>query len=209
MFKRRQKRSTFQKVSDSVYPRGGWLRALSYVYYRLRRLPDPPHRIARGIACGVFVSFSPFFGFHFVYAALCALVVRGNVLASVLATFVGNPLTFPFMAAISLAMGEWIMGTETSVPLPQVFHAFSNATAELWINLIHLVTGEPSHWGRLEVFFDGVFLPYMVGSLVPGLVAGIAAYFLSYPMIEAYKKRRARVLQKKLAAKLAASRTGA
>ncbi|RMD91547.1 MAG: DUF2062 domain-containing protein, partial [Alphaproteobacteria bacterium] len=94
-----------------VYPRGGWWRAATYVWHRLRRLPDSPHRIARGIGAGVFVSFTPLFGMHFVLAALIALLIRGNVLAAVLATFFGNPLTFPLIAAASLKLGALILGS--------------------------------------------------------------------------------------------------
>lgn len=208
MFKRRDRRSLLQRAGDLVYPRGGWGRAINYVFYRLRRLPDPPHRIARGIGCGVFVCFSPLFGFHFFYAALCALIVRGNVLASMLATFVGNPLTFPFMAALSIHTGEWILGVETSVPLHQIFTAFSQAATQLWENLTSLVNGHEAHWDRLALFAKDVFLPYMVGSLLPGLVAGVAAYFLSYPVISAYQKRRARKLAQRLQARLAAASGG-
>ena len=45
-----------------AYPDGGWQRAGSYVWHRLRRLPDRPERIAKGIAAGVMVSFLPIFG---------------------------------------------------------------------------------------------------------------------------------------------------
>lgn len=207
VFKRRDKPSLAERAQSLVYPRGGWTRAAGYVWHRLRRLPDPPHRIARGIACGVFVSFSPLFGFHFIYAVLCALLIRGNVLAAMLATFVGNPITFPFMAATSLKVGEWLFGMESAVPLPQLFTAFAQATGQLWENLARLLLGgatEPAHWDRLAVFFEGVFLPYLVGSPLPGLVAGIAAYLLSYQVIAAYQRRRARALAKRLAARLAA-----
>ena len=69
--------------------------------------------VAAGVAAGAFTSFTPFMGLHFLFAALFAWAIRGNLLASALGTFVGNPLTFPFiwaatshqvyMAAASLA----------------------------------------------------------------------------------------------------------
>ena len=100
MFKRRETRSWLRAIAEFFYPRGGWRRAASYVGHRLRRLPDPPHRIARGIAAGVFVCFTPFFGLHFFMAAILAFLMQGNIVAALLATFFGNPLTFPFIAAI-------------------------------------------------------------------------------------------------------------
>ena len=35
-----------------------------------------------------------------------------------------------------------------------------------------------------------MFLPYLVGGIVPGLIAGLACYYLSLPVIAAYQKRR-------------------
>ncbi|MEV8465210.1 DUF2062 domain-containing protein [Fluviibacterium sp. DFM31] len=192
MFKRRNKRSIWRIAQDSVYPRGGWSRAISYISHRLRRLPDPPARIARGIAAGVFVTFTPFFGLHMFIAAGLAYLLRANVLAALLSTFVGNPLTFPLIAALSIETGELIFGSETRVPLPQVLKTFSRAFSELWTNLRLSVTGGEPHWDRLMLFFEGVFLPYLVGGLIPGLVAALLAYFLSRPVIAAYQKRRAR-----------------
>lgn len=90
MFKRNP-RSYVQIVTEFFYPRGGWLRAARYVGYRLTRLPDPAHRISRGIAIGIFITFTPLFGVHIVTAAILALLLRANVLAAVLATFFGNP----------------------------------------------------------------------------------------------------------------------
>ncbi|WP_319022472.1 MULTISPECIES: DUF2062 domain-containing protein [unclassified Meridianimarinicoccus] len=192
MFKRRNKRSIWRIAQDSVYPRGGWSRAISYISHRLRRLPDPPARIARGIAAGVFVTFTPFFGLHMFIAALLAFLLRANVLAALLSTFVGNPLTFPLIAALSIETGELLFGSESRVPLPQVLKTFSRAFSELWTNLRLLVSGGEPHWDRLMLFFEGVFLPYLVGGLIPGLVAALLAYFLSRPVIAAYQKRRAR-----------------
>lgn len=191
VFKRREKRSIWQVVSEAVYPRGGWGRAISYISHRLRRLPDPPARIARGIAAGVFVTFTPFFGFHFFIAAAAAFLLRANLLAALLATFIGNPLTFPFIAALCLKSGEFLLGYESHVPLHKVLKTFSRAFSELWHNLKILFTGGEPHWDRLEVFFEAIFLPYLLGGLVPGVILGSAAYFLTKPIIAAYQKQRA------------------
>jgi uncharacterized protein len=95
VFKRRKKLSYGRWIAEAFYPRSGWKRAASYIWHRLRRLPDTPHKIARGVGIGVFISFTPFFGFHFVAAVLLSLLIRGNALAALLATFFGNPITCP------------------------------------------------------------------------------------------------------------------
>ncbi|MDH5797233.1 MAG: DUF2062 domain-containing protein [Paracoccaceae bacterium] len=197
VFKRRDKRTYAQRLADGVYPRGGWGRALYYVLHRLRRLPDPPERIARGIAVGVLVSFTPFFGFHFVIAALLAWMMQGNMLAALLATFFGNPLTFPLIVGISMEIGSKILGLSTGFPLHTIVDAFGNASLELWWNFKAMFTSETTHWGSLSRFFRDVFLPYLVGGLVPGSVLGLIAYFVSRPLISAYQVARIKRLKKR------------
>jgi uncharacterized protein (DUF2062 family) len=69
VFRRRDRPSFLDRAREFFYPRRGWGRAIEYVSHRVRRIPDTPHRIALGFACGVFASFSPLFGLHFLYAA--------------------------------------------------------------------------------------------------------------------------------------------
>ncbi|MEM9709960.1 MAG: DUF2062 domain-containing protein [Pseudomonadota bacterium] len=189
VFKRRTPRSWLQFIAEGFWPRGGWARASRYVVHRLRRLPDPAHKISRGIAAGVFTSFTPFFGLHFLMSAVLAWCLRGNILAALLATFVGNPLTFPLIASIATEIGSWMLGTP-HMPLQGIWQSFSNASVELWRNGAALFTSDTANWGRLEAFFDVVFLPYLIGGLFPGFVAAFAAYYLSHPLIMAYQKTR-------------------
>ncbi|MCA8878999.1 MAG: DUF2062 domain-containing protein [Rhodobacteraceae bacterium] len=191
VFKRRDKRPPLQILQHWVYPPGGWRRAVSYLTHRVRRLPDPPSRIARGLAAGIFVSFSPFFGFHFILAGLVAWMIRGNIVAGLLATLIGNPVTFPFVAAMSLGVGDFLFGMESSVPLPRVLKAFSAAAGQITGNLVSMMTGGTAHWDRLSLFFEGVFLPYLVGGTISGLAAAAATFYLTRPVIEAYQRRRA------------------
>ena len=196
VFKRRTPRTYLEFVSESFYPKGGWRRAAQYVGHRLRRLPDPAHKISRGIAAGVFTSFTPLFGLHFLVSGALAWVMRGNVIAALLATFFGNPLTFPFIAAISLETGAFILG-ERPLPLPLVWGAFSGAAHDLWANLAAIFTHHTADWAGLSRFWHRVFLPYLVGGLVPGIVAGAACYFLANPVIVAYQKARMARLKEK------------
>ncbi len=204
MFKRRTKLSYAQRVSEGIYPRGGWTRAFSYVMHRLRRLPDPPHKVARGIAAGIFVCFTPFFGFHFVLAIGLGFVMQGNILAALLATFFGNPLTIPIIATVSIELGSWMLGMNHGLPLPQLLHAFTTASVEIWHNVTAIFTVEVAHWDRLGDFFSRVFLPYMVGGIVPGVIAAVIGYMLTLPAISAYQKARIKRLKKRYEKKRAA-----
>lgn len=191
VFKRRDPRTWRQLATESVWPRGGWKRAAQYVKHRLTRLPDEPHRIARGVFAGVFISFTPLFGFHFLGAAFLALILRGNILAALLATFIGNPITTPLIAISSVEFGHWMLGIEEKLTVLTIFDAFTSAGTEIWSNILAIFTADPTRWSSLAHFFQIIFLPYLVGGILPGIAVGMICYYLTIPIIGAYQKIRA------------------
>ena len=201
VFKRRDRRSIWATVREALWPRGGWARAARYVQHRLHRLPDPPERIARGIFAGVLTTFTPFYGLHFVTAAIIAWVMRGNILAALLSTFFGNPLTYVPIGVVSMKTGYWLLGLgEVAHAHGSIGHKFAKAGEDLWRNLGALFTGAEPNWTGLRLFYDEVFFPYMVGGILPGIIAGLICYYVSVPVIRAYQNRRKGVLKAKLAA---------
>ncbi|MFN0115565.1 MAG: DUF2062 domain-containing protein [Paracoccaceae bacterium] len=195
VFKRRTPRSWLRAFVEFFYPRGGWQRAAQYVVHRVRRLPDEPHRIGRGVFAGVFISFTPLFGFHFLFAAGIAWVIRGNILAALLATFFGNPLTTPVIAWSAVELGHLILGSDRAISLDEIVTAFSGATTELWRNILAMFGPGVTHWSALGGFFDAIFLPYLVGGIVPGVICAAVCHHATLPLVEAYKKRRKKKLR--------------
>ena len=194
MFRRRDPLSYSRMAREAIWPRGGWSRALSYLKLRLRRLPDPPDVVARGVAAGVLASFTPLFGFHFLLAYGLARAVKGNGWAAVLGTFFGNPLTFVPIAWTSLTTGHWMLGTGRRLSdheTANIFDAFARAGWDLWHNALAPFTHARASWHGLSIFFWDVFLPYLVGGVLPGLVCAVAAYYLTLPALAAYGKAKA------------------
>ena len=199
VFKRRERRSWWRATVEFLWPRGGWKRAFEYVKHRVRRLPDTPEKIGRGIWAGVFAAFTPFYGLHFILAALLARLMRGNILASLMGTFFGNPLTYVPIAVASLQTGYWLLGTRPRVDMgDNIFAKFGAAGADLWHNVIALFTPDRAEWQGLERFYDDVFFPYLVGGILPGIICATASYYLAVPLISAYQNRRRKILKAKL-----------
>lgn len=210
VFKRRDKRPFLRAAGEMLWPRGGWGRAFQYVKHRVRRLPDSPERIARGIWAGVFTTFTPFYGLHFIVAAFIALIMRGNVLASMMATFFGNPLTYVPIGIISLQTGHWLLGSTMDVEEHTSFGgAFVDAWRDLTSNFFAMFDEEVADWSGLRVFYDDVFIPYLIGGILPGIITATVCFYLSLPLIRAYQKRRRGAIKAKfeaLKAKAAAAK---
>jgi len=201
VFKRRDPKPFLRGLVELIWPRGGWARAFHYVKHRVRRLPDSPERIARGIWAGVFTTFTPFYGLHFFIAAMIAWVMRGNILAALMATFFGNPLTYVPIGVISLRTGYGLLDLEWDPEKEgRLGQQFARAFGELWGNLKALFTDDVADWTYLADFYDKVFFPYMIGGVLPGIIAATICYYLSVPVIRAYQQRRKGVIAAKIAA---------
>lgn len=174
-----------------VYPRGGFRRATRYVIHRMRRLPDTPHRVARGIFAGSLIGFLPLPFLQFVGAWGFARLIRGNVLAALLGTFNTNPLTTPFFAVMAMSLGHWIMGVQTALTAEAIGRAFAHAGRDIWFNLIAAFTDDVTRWDGLLQFWHDIYVPYFIGALGPGIVLSLIAYYVTIPLVQAYQHARA------------------
>ncbi|MBQ0749740.1 MAG: DUF2062 domain-containing protein [Roseovarius sp.] len=200
VFRRRDRRPWWKVIAGFLWPKGGWGRAFTYVRHRLNRLPDPPDRIARGIFAGVFTTFTPFYGFHFIVAGTLAWILRGNIPAALLGTFFGNPLTYVPIGVVSLQTGHAMLGRST-LGEDEISRSlggkFLDAGDDLKNNFLSIFMDHQADWSGLKLFYDEVFFPYMIGGIVPGIVTALAAYYISLPVITAYQHRRKGVLKAK------------
>lgn len=202
LFKRRNARGLLHFMRDGFYPKGGWARAVSYIGHRLKRLPDSPERIARGVYAGVFAVFSPFFGAHFIYALIVARILRGNYAAALIATFVSNPLTIAALAGMSLKSGYFLMGKPIAdIDTSQFIDETSAFVVNVWSNVVAFSTNAPTDWTNSSHFYDDIFIPYLLGGTFMGAIIATFGYYVSIPLIKAYQNKRKQLLAQRKARK--------
>lgn len=173
MFRRRVELHPVEKFRELFWPRSGWKRTLQYGWRRVWRLSGTPHAIALGVAAGAFSSCTPFLGFHILLAMLIAWVLRGNLIASALGTFVGNPLTFPAIWFAVYEVGSYMMG----------------APAPADPNIAETLQRTPA--------FDMILpmlVPLTLGSIPVGIVLGCISYVVARSGVEAYQAQRRKML---------------
>jgi uncharacterized protein (DUF2062 family) len=174
LFRRRESESFLERMRVHLWPRRSWTRSSRYVVYRLRRLSDTPHAVALGFALGVFTAATPFLGTHLVMAVLLAWVIGGSVVAALLGTFVGNPITYPLLWYSTYEVGNLMLGgAPAKQPIDLSGGIFQSSLDQLW----------------------PILKPMSLGSIPVGLLLAGLSYLLVRPMVEAYKNRRRRQLQ--------------
>ena len=169
-----------------MWPRRSWLRSTQYLAKRVLRLTASPHSVAAGVAAGVFSSFTPFLGFHFMIAFAVSYVIAGNLIAAAAGTFFGNPLTFPFIWASTYATGRFILsGAQSTVTstaherMAEIAH--SNLIELGLVGLLH----------KIDAMWEPVIKPMAVGAVPIGTMVAILFYIVT--RWSAVKFRQARL----------------
>jgi uncharacterized protein (DUF2062 family) len=156
------------------------MRPARYLVMRVLRLRASPHAVAMGVAAGIFVSWTPFIGVHFVMAFILSYLFAGNMVAAALgcAAF-GNPLTYPFIWGTTWEIGHLLLSRKDtlngqSVDLGALFHELH--FTELWRPVLE---------------------PMLVGSIPPALLSSVAIYFATYYTVKGFQsRRRTRLLER-------------
>jgi uncharacterized protein (DUF2062 family) len=193
LFRRRKPEGFFDRLRTALWPRRSFGRSFQYFIKRVLRLTATPHAIAAGVAAGVFASWTPLLGFHFVLAFALSYVLAGNMVAAALGTAFGNPLSFPFIWTLTFKLGNLLIGVETGAHQRHV---------NLESLLRHL---------DVKQLWEPVLKPMLIGAIPPGLISGIAFYILTYWAVRAFQARRKSKLAARARAQLkglTAARTG-
>lgn len=169
LFRRRDPARFGERIRVFFWPRRSWERSVRYVLHRLRRLKSSPHAIALGFSSGIFASFTPFMGCHFILAGLLSWVTRSSILASALGTFVGNPLTFPIIWLSTYKLGSWMLGQDPKKSSIDISDGIFQSSFD---NLLPLIK------------------PMLVGGVPLGLLAAVLGYFPMRRAVEVYRARR-------------------
>ncbi len=180
LFKRRIKPNWIERVRIALWPRRTWARSWRYVIKRVLRLSASPHAIAAGFAAGAFSSITPFVGLHFLLGFFLAYITGGNLVASALGTAIGNPITFPFIWAVTHRLGSWILGLRAGAEPP-----------------IDISEGVFEH--SIDALIP-VLKPMIVGAIPLGIVIWFVCYIVVRTLVRSYQEARRRRFERKRAA---------
>ncbi len=139
-------------------------------------LDEEPSRLAMGMAVGVFIGVTPFYGLHTLLALVVAFVFRLNKAATITGTWLNLPWFAPFVYGFSLKLGEAILSGNFHISRVNVSELAEVAGAYLWANPYQ-------HAGDFwRLLWDMLFVaskPLFVGTTVVGLVLATVTYVVT------------------------------
>lgn len=159
-----------------------------YVRLAVRQRGTPEH-IAKGVAIGVFIAFTPFFGLHIVLALIATWALGANRIASIPPLFITNVFTIPPVYAFTYWLGSRLV--------PGMDHGPERALAAMTRPSGHGWGAFRSMWLEL-LDVGGEFLLYTIigGAIVGGLLA-VPSYFLTRRVVIRHRERRSRRLARR------------
>ena len=161
----------------------GLLRRVASKLLDIAREKDPPHKIALGLALGIFVGFLPIMGIQMVVVSLIAIPMRANLKGALVGVWMSNPLTF-----IPLYYGNYLLGrmfvSTQAVGWKEFAGTITQASDWRWITI-------RSSLRNLVDMGADILLPLWVGSAILAVLFSIPVYIFTYRLIVAYRARRA------------------
>jgi uncharacterized protein (DUF2062 family) len=159
---------------------------LGKLWYKLVTLKRSPRKIAAGFAVGIFLSYTPTFGFQTVLAIGCATLLRINPVSAVVGVYLTNVFTVAPIYALCYNLGSRLLG---SVPLqnPEQFKS--------WLTFLKL--------GPRVIGTE------FLGGLLMGILTVAPAYFLALFGVIRYRRARLNRRIENMRKRIAGSRAGA
>jgi uncharacterized protein (DUF2062 family) len=165
-------------------------RAKVFLKLRVLHVNDTPHRIAMGVAVGVFVgiSMAPFLGIHTIIVLLLAVLLRANKAASLASMWIHNPLTmWPIVfAEYELGKGVVRIFSDSYEQGEELLRSF----LKNWeARGIFMFPFDAEFWREFTRMMVKIGLEVSIGCIVLGAGGAAISYFAAKEIITEHRKR--------------------
>ncbi|MCL4201579.1 MAG: DUF2062 domain-containing protein [Pirellulaceae bacterium] len=131
-------------------------------------LDDTPHRIALGMAIGVFIAWTPTVGVQMLAVIPIACLLGANRIAGLIGVYLSNPLTFLPMYWLDYRFGAALLGN------PLTFDEFRGILArEGWAEC---------WWGLVGIGLE-MAVPMWLGGIILGTISGLIGYAATFWLV--------------------------
>ena len=156
-------------------------RLRTFVVDKILGVHDSPHRIALGVAIGIFVTWTPTIGFQMALTVALSALFRANKVVGVPLVWISNPATL-WMYIPNYLLGCRLLGEtpSTDMLLAALSKAFGVNESGLKERFMTVV----------QTLWD-VLAPLMLGSVIIGGILGVLSYAATYKGVQVFQAKRA------------------
>lgn len=151
-----------------------------FFVYRVLHVDDTPHRIALGMAIGIFVTWMPCIGLQMVLTVAISALLGANKLVGVPFVWISNPATLLPIYGPNYYVGSVLLG--------------GDYTWSRFVDAMSKASGFSGTWtAKVHAYWDAfwpIFPPLWLGSVIVASILGVLTYFGILYAVITYRKRR-------------------
>jgi len=149
-----------------------------FFVYRVLHVDDTPHRIALGLAIGIFITWTPTMGLQMILTIAVATLMRANKFVGVPFVWISNPVTAVPLYGSNFLVGTWVLPGDYSLEKFTTSVTQAMFTGGGWLDKI-------AAWWEATIDF---FWPLWVGSVVVGLILAVPTYVVTRWAVVRYRR---------------------
>jgi len=161
---------------------------IRFTKYRVLHIDDSPHRIAMGVAIGLFTAWLPPLWFHIIFVLIVAAILRANKFVALTFIWASNPFTFIPIYYPNYLLGRAILGwlrNGQRLGASDIAAMFENFTFSKILTGIH--TAE--FWSQLGSLTVQVGFEMTVGGVIIGSCLALISYFATSKLVRWYRTK--------------------
>jgi len=156
---------------------------LRFIWRQVLKIRTTPHKVALGLAIGVFMACTPFLGVQTLLACAFAFMLRVSMPAAAIGTLVGNPLSWPANWSASYVFGALLLGLDPTYATDHLSETANSLGATL-------MAPSPETLDAAVNKLSPIVVPMVLGSVLVGLIAAIFSYYPTRRAVRVFQRHR-------------------
>lgn len=160
-----------------------------FLEYKILHIDDSPHKIALGLAIGLFIAWTPLLGLHILLVIALSILLRANKFAALVSVWVSNIFTFAFIYYPSYLVGRAICDIfprHRIMSGEQVSASFNELFAPM-----NMLTGffTKEYWREFVMLLKEIGPELWIGCFIVGGLVAVSAYVICYNIVKFHRTK--------------------
>jgi len=163
---------------------------LRFIQKKILHADDSAHKIALGVAVGVFIAWSPLLGLHIAMILVLCILLDANKFVAFTSTCISNVFTLVLIYYPSYLLGWFVLNifrSEQAMSKEEVMLLFRDV-----FSVTNFIRGfyQSDYWLGVWGLVKNIGPELWVGSFILGSVAAVSSYMIFYHLVKYQRSKR-------------------